>query len=130
LKERLDSDILEKMRILKDFRRKSIRLNTRKMFSQQKFNLLGEEPEGYSKLLDLLNSQREIASKTSEQLEDTIRCLIGQFDLDPNRVLDLLLEALEFSSPETTQKYLDVIRAFRSTSLGRLMGFKFQCFLV
>ena len=73
----------------------------RLFYKQQKFNLLREEIEGYSKLTTELYE----CSKPEETLEN-IKSLIGCFNIDPNRVLDICLEWLEHSihSPHVAQE--------------------------
>lgn len=61
-------------------------------YKQNKFNLHREESEGYAKLLtELLNRQHTDSSR----LFEVLKALIGCFSLDPNRVLDCILEAIE-----------------------------------
>jgi THO complex subunit 2 len=81
----------------------------RRSYKQNKFNLLREQSEGYSKLTAELTSSlgpahspitgRPTESYTS--IEDRARpvwekviSLIGYFDLDPNRALDIILDVL------------------------------------
>lgn len=102
----------------RNFMKKFRKLNTDMFYRQKKVNLMQEESEGYAKLLSFLISLPSLDSdfnikstglandKTTEIdnsgssmiLEQTvwrIKELIGVFDLDPNRVLDLTLDALE-----------------------------------
>ena len=65
--------------------KRKLKINTDLHYRQTKFNLLQEESQGYSKLLGKL-----ISGSTDNLLE-----LVGTFDLDPNRVLDLTLDVLE-----------------------------------
>ena len=68
------------------------KLNTELYYRQHKYNLLQEESQGYAKLITLLFS-----SKVDDITSDEIRAHIGAFDLDPNRVLDLMLDLLELN---------------------------------
>lgn len=54
------------------WRRKEIRANTRRVYTQRKFNLLREESEGYSKLLTLLNQIRADA-ESSDRTRSAVR---------------------------------------------------------
>lgn len=78
-------------------------------YKQNKFNLLREQSEGYSKLcVELMSSLgpshsphdgRPIESAASIEdrsrtVWDKIMGLIGYFDLDPNRALDIILDVL------------------------------------
>mmetsp|Transcript_4637 Transcript_4637/g.7135 ORF Transcript_4637/g.7135 Transcript_4637/m.7135 type:complete len:1629 (-) Transcript_4637:94-4980(-) len=94
-----------------DFVHKKLKkMNTDMYYRQHKFNLLAEESEGYAKLLSFFivginevgTGEEEDASKdlVSKEARKYVRELIGAFDLDPNRVLDLALDALEWELNE------------------------------
>lgn len=68
-------------------------------YTQSKFNLLREESEGYAKLIAELTRPHEVGV-TPQTIVTTIQSLIGYFDLDPNRVLDVILEIFETSIGE------------------------------
>ncbi|BHF61082.1 THO complex subunit 2 [Sparganum proliferum] len=94
LMERLSDDTLEQISLItsrQQFQTRYVRTKTRLFFKQQKFNLLREESEGYSKLIVELSQPMG----SMEQCITHIRSLIGYFDLDPNRVLDIILDACE-----------------------------------
>ncbi|KAL9187407.1 hypothetical protein ACHAXT_001510 [Thalassiosira profunda] len=81
------------------------KLNTDMYYRQHKFNLLAEEGEGYAKLWGLLvlGLRDGGGGSDDEQFAHAkkyVRELIGAFDLDPNRVLDLALDALEWELKE------------------------------
>ena len=61
---------------------------TRLFFRQEKFNILREETEGYAKLLSVLSTLPAPPVDPTTQIK-LVFSVIGQFDLDPNRVLDL-----------------------------------------
>jgi THO complex subunit 2 len=78
-------------------------------YKQNKFNLLREQSEGYSKLSVELTSSlgpahshadaRPVESYASiedraRQVWEKVISLIGYFDLDPNRALDIILDVL------------------------------------
>lgn len=69
-------------------------VRTRNMFEQQKFNLLREENEGFAKLIVELN-QVNINEQNIQVVQENIQTLIGYFNLDPNRVMDLILDSYE-----------------------------------
>jgi hypothetical protein len=60
----------------------------------------------------------------------TLRALIGGFDLDPNRVLDIVLESLERDSDGSStvvEAHLNLARQLSlEESLPHVLGFKFQ----
>lgn len=64
---------------------------TRMRFEQNKFNLFRESNEGYSKVALLLLSLRN--NDQADKINEQLTCLIGYFDLDPDRVIDLILDA-------------------------------------
>ena len=100
-------------------------------YKQQKFNLLREESEGFAKAITELNQNFSITKLTSEQLYDRLMALIGYFDIDPNRMLDLVIESFEYHL-QYTQIYVDLLHLlhFDQTTLCQLIGFKFQQYQV
>lgn len=58
------------------------RLRTTMFYKQQKYNLLREEAEGYSKLATELNT---LDGRSVSEMMVVIQSLIGSFALDPNR---------------------------------------------
>ena len=68
---------------------------TQSLYRQSNYNLLREESEGYSKLITNLFSTSNNEPPTSEAVEqavERIRGMIGAFDLDVGRVLDITLD--------------------------------------
>ncbi|KAF0425173.1 THO complex subunit 2 [Gigaspora margarita] len=103
MKTKLDITLLENAGIVeeKTFGRRCVRINTAMLYKQQKYNLAREESEGYSKLIceltmsyDALykNENEKSRNMRVQSLLETIQTLIGFFNLDPNRVLDLILD--------------------------------------
>lgn len=88
--------------------------------------LAREETEGYSRLISLLASAPEHdASSSADQrnpLCAAVLSLIGRFDLDPNRALDLTLHALEQQPAQTS--LLAVVHMFKRDSVSAVLGFK------
>ncbi|KAK6168365.1 hypothetical protein SNE40_020916 [Patella caerulea] len=129
MKERFDQETLEIVGIIQSkqlFQQKYVKTKTRLYYKQQKFNLLREESEGYSKLVSELN--QEITEKvTPVQVLENIKSLIGCFDLDPNRVLDIMLEAFECNL-ESECFYIPLLRAYMTdkSTLCQVMGFRFH----
>jgi len=97
-----------------DFVHKKLKkMNTDMYYRQHKFNLLAEESEGYAKLLSFFvvgiseggtvgkhGEEDDGEDSSSKEARKYVRELIGAFDLDPNRVLDLALDALEWELNE------------------------------
>ncbi|KAJ8298480.1 hypothetical protein KUTeg_025011 [Tegillarca granosa] len=129
LKERLDQETLENIGLIPSkltFQQKYVKTKTKLYYKQQKFNLLREESEGYSKLISELN--QELTEKvTHHQVVEHIKSLIGCFDLDPNRVLDILLESFECRS-DLHSFYVPLFREYVSDqkTLCNILGFRFH----
>jgi THO complex subunit 2 len=76
------------------FPKKAVRVTTALVYKQRKHNLLREETEGFSKLItefftaSYSSSPLEVVARTGER----VKGLIGAFELDPGRVLDILLD--------------------------------------
>lgn len=126
-KERLDPELLEAAQVIQSaafFSKKQIRMNTSMLYKQQKFNLLREEPEGFSKL-SLLLLHADPKDSSAKELFDQILSLIGYFDLDPTRVLDLVLDVFAFSLHKDAL-FSDLLGcfAFPSGTIASLLSFK------
>ena len=104
--ELVDRNILQDTAIIANSQilaTRTVRINTGLLYKQQKFNLLREENEGYAKLSHEFNvalselpksgfiDASDIATK-SDELLTVVNALIGYFELDPNRVLDNILD--------------------------------------
>lgn len=95
--------------------RKAVRCRTARFYTQRKFNLFREESEGFAKLLVALQSG------TGRGLKE----LVGAFGLDPNRVLDLLLDIAEMRKLEGRNEIEDVDwHDFSASSIANILGFK------
>ncbi|KAI0750889.1 transcription factor/nuclear export subunit protein 2-domain-containing protein [Daedaleopsis nitida] len=109
-RERLDLGLVASVGLVTDkaaFERKEIRTRTGLFYKQNKFNLLREQSEGYSKLTTELTSSLgppnspstghpaeslgAIEARARPTWERALG-LIGYFDLDPNRALDIILD--------------------------------------
>ena len=108
--------------------------NTQVHYKQQKYSLLQEESEGYSKVLKFFSSEGEESYNPS-----VLRKLLGTFELDPNRVLDLAIDFMEaalypngwkegdLSKPELTDSCRRLLRIMNELCLAKLpalIGFK------
>ncbi|KAF0916503.1 hypothetical protein E2562_007582 [Oryza meyeriana var. granulata] len=130
LQERCEEEFLWEVEQSKskgqDLKAKEVRVNTRLLYQQTKFNLLREESEGYAKLVTLLcQIGSDLACQNSSSVTiSIIKSLIGHFDLDPNRVFDIVLECFELY-PENTIFY-QLIPLFPKSHASQILGFKFQ----
>lgn len=125
LKSSLEFDLLHEAGLTSEpqvIRKKILRINTKSLYTQMKYNLLREESEGFSKVLGLLHT-----GVTEDQLDASktdLLALIGYFDLDANRVLDLVLDAYEMHPQNDC--FAELLGAFKKESLPHVVGFKFQ----
>ncbi|GER41251.1 THO complex subunit [Striga asiatica] len=129
--ERCDEEFLWESEMIKikaaDLKSKEVRVNTRLLYQQTKFNLLREESEGYAKLVTLLCQVPEASDENaSAATVGIIKSLIGHFDLDPNRVFDIVLECFELQLDNSI--FLDLIPIFPKSHASHILGFKFQYF--
>jgi len=134
-----------------NFTRRYVKFQTNVLYRQKRFNLLAEESEGWAKVITLLcsfpqkppHSNTSINSSSSVDCDTTLqelRAYIGTFDLDPNRVLAVILDVLEvelewtiteFSSPQSTLSdgnwtldlLLQLLSQFKVSALPHLLGF-------
>ncbi|CAH8526766.1 unnamed protein product [Dicrocoelium dendriticum] len=126
LMERLSEDTLENLSMIQSkqqFQTRYVRTKTRLFFKQQKFNLMREENEGYAKLITELSQ----TTGPIEALMTQVRSLIGYFDLDPNRVLDLILDVCEFRVSMNLD-FIKLIRLYNPDKLDltHILGHKFH----
>ncbi|CAO3576341.1 unnamed protein product [Absidia cylindrospora] len=121
------SQLLENAKVIPSklmFDRRLIRMNTAMLYKQNKFNLLREDAVGYSALInDILIGSIDLERDAFEQLPptpmdrvprflDIISSHIGNFHLDPNRVLDILLD---FFIKEVMLNYAFWIELFKKS---------------
>uniref|UniRef100_A0A4W4EML8 THO complex subunit 2 n=1 Tax=Electrophorus electricus TaxID=8005 RepID=A0A4W4EML8_ELEEL len=129
LKERLDPETLESLGLIKQaqqFNQKIVKIKTKLFYKQQKFNLLREENEGYAKLVTELGQDLS-GNITSHLVLESIKSLIGCFNLDPNRVLDIILEVYECRSDQD-EFFIPLIKSYmcEHQTLCHILGFKFK----
>ncbi|KDR14733.1 THO complex subunit 2 [Zootermopsis nevadensis] len=129
LKERLEIDTLQDVGTLKNrnFYTKFIKVKTKLYYKQRKFNLFREESEGYAKLITELN-QEVSGNVTPTNILEVIKSLIGCFNLDPNRVLDIILESFECRR-DHHHFFIPLLRSYMCDPkiLCEVLGFKY-CF--
>lgn len=96
LRQELDVKFLEKMGLIRTtFGRTAVRKTTNLLYRQANFNLLREESEGFAKLMTELFTTSGNEPPTAEVVEDTVervKAMIGSFDLDVGRALDVVLD--------------------------------------
>ena len=104
LRRDFDGSLLVKLGLLRDtFARMGIRRATNVLYKQSNYNLMREESEGFAKLMTELFTTAGNEPSTAEIVEDTVekvKAMIGAFDLDVGRTLDVVLDVfgVRFSS--------------------------------
>jgi THO complex subunit 2 N-terminus len=105
------------------FTKKLRKLNTEVVYRQQKYNLQDEETEGYAKVQELLLRAAGDPAAAAAGIKSQVFSLVGYFQLDPNRCLDLLLDALEVH-PDSFL-LLVLVKGYRRRHVGDMIGMKF-----
>ncbi|XP_017854857.1 THO complex subunit 2 isoform X2 [Drosophila busckii] len=130
LKERLEIDTLQEVGIVKNksFYTKFIKVKTKLYYKQRRFNLFREESEGFAKLITELNQDFD-EHTTPAAIMDIIKSLIGCFNLDPNRVLDIIIESFE-TRPDRWKLFIPLLRSYMPTGaiICEVLGYKFCYF--
>jgi len=98
VREELESALLEQLGLIRNtFVRIGIRRQTNLLYRQSNYNLLREEAEGYSKLVTELFTTSIHEPPSADVVEDTferVKAMIGTFDLDVGRVLDVTFDVI------------------------------------
>ncbi len=96
-------------------------------YKQQKFNLFREECEGYAKLVTELNQDFTSGGVVPSEVLGVVKSIIGYFNLDPNRVLDLILESFE-RHLDSHEFFAKLIRLYTpdEDTLTELVAFKYK----
>lgn len=96
MRSELESPLLVALDLVRStFPRVAIRKATHALYRQSNYNLLREEAEGYSKLITEYFTTVSNEPPTEEvvtELFQRVKALIGAFDLDVGRVLDVTLD--------------------------------------
>ena len=129
LTEKLEEPTLNQIGLIdsKDFKNKFTRINT-KSYEQNKFNLLREESEGYSKLIsflfDINQLKNNLDKKEIETILESITKIIGYFNLDSYRVLDIAIEVFKYSP--FNLNYIKIFDLLNNKILLPIFDFKFS----
>ncbi|RMZ78642.1 hypothetical protein DV738_g3715, partial [Chaetothyriales sp. CBS 135597] len=96
LRQKLDIPLLEKLKLVRPtFPKMRIRKQTNGLYRQANFNLMREESEGFAKLVTELfdvSSTDSPSADSVDQAVQRVKALIGAFDLDVGRSLDVVLD--------------------------------------
>lgn len=110
--ERFDTDTSAQLGIISDKKQFMVsynRLRTKLYFKQKKFNLLREENKGFVKII--VELFRLDTNNLDSVLTNVIE-LVGQYRVDPNRVLDLVLDVFEFDKEKDQTVFIRFLNAF------------------
>lgn len=111
----LETPLLQSLGLVRDtFTRMGIRKQTNLLYRQSNYNLLREESEGYSKLLTELFTTSSNEPPSSEVVEDTfekVKAMIGAFDMDVGRVLDVTLDVFAAVLVKQYRFFVKLLRA-------------------
>ncbi|KAK5111218.1 hypothetical protein LTR62_005246 [Meristemomyces frigidus] len=119
IRQYLDWPLLVTLNLVRSsFDRARTRKTTTLLYKQANFNLLREETEGYAKLLtEYFNIAEDSVKSTdpnvAENASQRIMALIGAFDLDVGRVLDI---TLDISANLLVKAYAFHIKFYRCSS--------------
>ena len=119
IRQELDVPLLTTLSLVRtSFNQMRARKTTNLLYRQSNFNLLREETEGYSKLLtEYFNIAEDSTKSTNPYVaEDAFRrimALVGAFDLDVGRVLDI---TLDISANSLVKAYQFLIKFYRCSS--------------
>ena len=94
IRQALDGAVLEQLGLTSSrFSKGAVKYSTNLLYRQANYNLLREETEGYSKLITELYLTSDVLSPDlPRETFERIKALIGTFDLDVGRVLDVTLD--------------------------------------
>jgi THO complex subunit 2 len=100
--------------------KKYSRLYTKTYFEQNKYSLIKENNEGFSKLLLFLTNLND--SLAVEEVWNKLLSLVGRFDLDPDRVMDLVIESQLMHADKRI--YTSLIQKFKGESIALILANK------
>ncbi|XP_063708097.1 THO complex subunit 2 [Culicoides brevitarsis] len=130
LKERMEIDTLQDVGTVKNrqFYTRFIKVKTKLYYKQRRFNLFREESEGYAKLITELNQEANEQFTVQNALE-IIKSLIGCFNLDPNRVLDIIIESFEMH-PNNYKLFTPLLQNYVNdgNTVCEVLGYKYRHF--
>ncbi|KAK4548504.1 hypothetical protein LTR36_009414 [Oleoguttula mirabilis] len=121
IRQELDVPLLQTIALVHStFARIKARKTTNLLYRQANFNLLREETEGYAKLMteyfniaEEASGNREISYNMAEDAFQRIKALVGAFDLDVGRVLDI---TLDISANQLVKAFGFIIKFYRCSS--------------
>jgi len=61
-----------------------------------------------------------------DNVKKNVEALIGFFNLDPNRVLDIILESFASGNTWNQEPYVAILSDYKGEYVAQVLGFKFQ----
>ncbi|KAI7358386.1 hypothetical protein D0862_00421 [Hortaea werneckii] len=121
IRQDLDTAMLQNLGLVRNiFQKMRARKTTNMLYRQANYNLLREETEGYAKLLteyfniaEEASGNREVSDEMAQDAFQRVKALVGAFDLDPGRVLDI---TLDISANALVKAYGFFIKFYRCSS--------------
>ncbi|KAK6199048.1 hypothetical protein LQW54_010176 [Pestalotiopsis sp. IQ-011] len=117
LRQVLDVQVVEELGLTKGtFSKMRTRHATNSLYRQSNYNLLREESEGFAKLITELYStahtmnQEQLAKEQVEAGFERVKGLIGTFDLDVGRVLDIVFDVFASTMMRTYRYFTMFLR--------------------
>ncbi|KAH0562451.1 hypothetical protein GP486_002854 [Trichoglossum hirsutum] len=110
----LESPLLLALGLIRhNFDKVFVRTQTNLLYRQSKYNLLREESEGYSKLItELFTTSNEPPSgEIVRESFERVKALVGAFDLDVGRVLDVTLDVFAAVLVKQFRFFVKLLRA-------------------
>ena len=115
MRVQLETTLLQSLGLVREtFTRIGIRKQTNLLYRQSNYNLLREESEGYSKLITELFTTSNNEPPSSDVVEDTferVKAMIGAFDMDVGRVLDVTLDVFAAVLVKQYRFFVKLLRA-------------------
>ncbi|KAK7927127.1 THO complex subunit 2 [Apiospora marii] len=117
LRQALDVSVIDKLGLVRNtFARMGIRYATNILYRQNNYNLLREESEGFAKLITELYwtphslNQEQLTRAGVEAGFERIKGLIGTFDMDVGRVLDIVIDVFASTMMRTFRYFTMFLR--------------------
>ena len=117
LRQELGEGLLKQLGLVRDrFDKTAIKKQTNLIYRQSNYNLLREETEGFSKIITELfttSSNETLTPDLVEQTFEHVKAMIGAFDMDVGRVLDVTLDVF---GALLVKQYRFFVKLFRVSS--------------
>lgn len=126
MRRNLEANMLASLGLVRNtFMRMFSRKQTNILYRQSNFNLLREESEGFSKLVTELydiSTSKDLPPNVAEETFEKILALIGSFNLDAGRVLDVTLDLFANLLVKHFRFFVKYLRASQYWPKERLPG--------